>query len=147
MKLNLLAAAMLLWPHAGLAEEAIRVSAPWARATILISRPGVAYLTLHSLNDDRLIGAETPVANAVMIHAADKTDGVSRMTPLTVLDLPAGHGVTLRTGGTHLMLMGLKAKLVEGGSFPLTLQFEHAGAVTVKVPVLGIAAQGPGVGE
>ncbi len=46
-------------------------------------------------------------------------------------------------GGLHIMLMGLKAPLQQGGSLTLDLTFEHAGAVTVQVPVGGVAATGP----
>ena len=122
----------------------VTVTAPWARASILASRPGVAYLTLQSASDDRLIGLDTPAAQAVMIHAVQTKDGISQMTDLMALDLPAGQEVTLAPSATHLMLMGLTAKLADGGSFALTLHFEHAGALTVTVPVLGIAAMGPG---
>jgi copper(I)-binding protein len=42
----------------------------------------------------------------------------------------------MRSGsGMHLMLIGLKAPLKEGDSFPMTLQFERAGTVEVKVIV------------
>ena len=37
--------------------------------------------------------------------------------------------------GMHLMLIGLKAPLKEGTSFPMTLQFERAGTVEVTVDV------------
>ena len=139
--------ALTLWALPGLAEDAITIAKPWARATILISRPGVVYLAIKSRTDDRLIGLETPVAASVMIHAAETTDGVSHMVQLMSLALPAEQTVMLAPGGVHLMLMGLKAKLAEGDSFPLTLRFEHAGTVTVEVPVQGIAALGPEAGQ
>ena len=144
MKATLLASCLLLWALPGLGESAVTVTKAWARATILISRPGVAYLTLQSASDDRLIGLDTPAAQAVMIHAVETKAGVSHMTDMMALDLPAGQVVTLAPSATHLMLMGLTAKLAEGDSFALTLHFEHAGALTVTVPVLGIAAMGPG---
>jgi copper(I)-binding protein len=42
------------------------------------------------------------------------------------------------------MLMGLKAPLKEGQSFPLTLTFEKAGAVETSVAVRGAGAGVPG---
>ena len=36
------------------------------------------------------------------------------------------------------MLMGLKDKLAEGSSLPLTLTFEKAGEVTLELPILGV---------
>lgn len=143
MNAMILATLILLGPTAALAELA--VSGPWARASVLASRPGAAYLTLESAGGDRLIGLTTPVAEAVTIHAVEQgDDGTSRMVLLPALDLPAGERVELAPGGTHLMLMGLKDKLAEGSRFFLTLEFEAAGPITVEVPVLGIAATGPG---
>lgn len=141
MKQPILWALAAALPFPAMAE--VSVSAPWARASILASRPGAAYLTLKSDAPDRLTGVESPVAGQVMIHAGDQAGGVSRMAALDALELPAGEPVILAPGGTHLMLMGLEAKLEEGTTFPLTLRFERGGAVTVEVPVLGIAAMGP----
>ena len=42
----------------------------------------------------------------------------------------------------HLMLIGLKEPLKEGASFPMTLQFERAGTVEVKVVVQAPKARG-----
>ncbi len=140
LHLGIVLSAMLTTP--ALAD--ITVTDPWARATVLASRPGAAYLTIESSADDRLVDLGSPVASGVMIHATE-TDagGVNRMAHVEVLDLPADQAVTLTPGGIHLMLMGLNAKLEEGTSFPLTLSFEKAGEITIEVPVLGIAAAGP----
>lgn len=126
-----------------LAEESIRVFDAWARATILASRPGAAYLTIESAAEDRLLGVTTPVAGPVMIHAVEKDGDVSRMKHIESLELPVGERVTLAPGGMHLMLMGLQDQLSEGTTFPMTLSFENAGEITVEVSVLGIAAEGP----
>lgn len=141
-------AAALLMAAPSMSYADVAVTDPWARASVLASRPGAAYLSLTSDTGDRLLAATTPVAGHVMIHAA-QTDakGVARMTHLEVLDLPPGQTVTFAPGGMHLMLMGLAARLDEGTHFPLTLTFETAGEVTVEVPVLGVAAVGPEGGQ
>lgn len=126
-----------------LAEESIRVFDAWARATILASRPGAAYLTIESATEDRLLGVTTPVAGQVMIHAVEKDGDINRMKHIETLELPAGERVTLAPGGMHLMLMGLQDKLSEGTTFPMTLNFENAGEITAEVSVLRIAAEGP----
>ena len=41
----------------------------------------------------------------------------------------------LEPGKMHLMLIGLKAPLKVGESFPVTLTFEKAGAINVTVSV------------
>jgi periplasmic copper chaperone A len=142
MRLLIISALTVMLPLAAHAE--VVVSDPWARASILASRPGAAYVTAESDEDDRLIGASTPMADRVMIHAIETdTKGVGRMVHRKTLDLPAGEAVNFAPGGMHLMLMDLSEKLVEGTTFPLTLHFEAAGEVTVDVPVLGVAASGP----
>lgn len=126
-----------------LAEESIRVFDAWARATILASRPGAAYVTVESATEDQLLGVATPVAGQVMVHAVEKDGDINRMKHIETLDLPAGERITLAPGGMHLMLMGLQDKLSEGTTLPMTLSFENAGEITVEVSVLGIAAEGP----
>jgi copper(I)-binding protein len=44
----------------------------------------------------------------------------------------------------HVMLMGLKAPLKDGQSFPLTLTFETAGTIEVMVMVMGAGSMGAG---
>jgi copper(I)-binding protein len=60
--------------------------------------------------------------------------------------VPAQQTVELKPGGLHVMLMGLKHPLVEGETFPLTLEFEHAGTLEVEVTIAGIAARDTGHG-
>jgi copper(I)-binding protein len=139
-------ALLAMFPAGAFADVA--VTNPWARASVLASRPGAAYLSLTSDTGDRLLAAATPVAGHVMIHSAETdANGVSRMTHLEVLNLPPGQTVTFAPGGMHLMLMGLGARLDEGTRFSLTLTFETAGEVIVEVPVLGVAATGPEGGQ
>ena len=78
--------------------------------------------------DDRLVGASTPIARCVRI---DRTRLV-RGRPQTVrlpggLLIPAGAAITLEPGSSHLALFGLRADLVQGETFPLTLYFDRAG--------------------
>lgn len=125
----------------------VSVTAPWARASIIAARPGAAYLTLKTTQPDRLVSVTTPVAERATIHAVEAGEGgVTRMRALDSLDLQADVPMILQPGDMHIMLMELTGKLVEGQSFPLTLTFETAGEVVVDVPVLGIAATGPGKG-
>ena len=143
MRRLLLASVSALVPLAALADDALRIADPWARASILPSRPAAAYLTLESTEGDKLVSVTSPVADKVTIHVVDGTDGVSRMTPVTTLDLPPGEAVKMGVGDMHLMLVGLEQKLIEGTHFPLTLKFERAGERTIEVPVLSVAATGP----
>lgn len=142
MKNALLAVICTAFP--ALAQADVTITEPWARASVLASRPAAVYLNLSSDTDDRLLSVTTPAADHVMIHAIE-TDAknVSRMMHRDALELPAGETVALAPGGMHLMLMGLSEKLVEGSHVPVTLTFRDAGKMTTDVPILGVAANGP----
>ncbi|MFM7336249.1 MAG: copper uptake system-associated protein [Tabrizicola sp.] len=85
---------------------------------------------------DRLIGVETDIAAKAEVHESKVgADGVGTMEPVPALEIPAGETVSLERGGYHIMLMGLKMKLVEGEMHKATLIFERAGRVEVEFMV------------
>ncbi len=96
--------------------------------------------------DDRLLGGSTPVAESVAVRRAFLVSGrrVTTFAPKGIV-IPADATMTLEPGGSHLALLGLRTGLVQGKTFPLTLQFERAGEVTViarvrrRVDAAGIA--------
>ena len=116
-----------------------------ARARILLpTRPGAAWLTIRNSGDaDRLLGAESPAAERVELHTHIHKDGVMMMRRVEGIDVPAGGEAVLESGRDHLMLFGLKARLVPGDMFPLTLLFEKAGPVTVEMRVAPLAETVP----
>jgi copper(I)-binding protein len=130
----------------GTKGQGIAIEAPWARATPGRAANGAAYFTLANRGpgNDRLIGASSPAAGRVELHTHIHDKGVMRMRKLSGIDLGAGASVTFRPGGHHVMLMGLKAPLRKGGSFPLTLRFKNSAPKTITVKVMGIGAMGAG---
>ena len=127
-------------------SEDIVVEDAWSRASIGINRPGAAYMTLHNTGTDpvTLVGLETPLAMMPGIHeTTTDANGVSSMGPVGEITIPAGESFALEPGGMHAMLMRLQIKMVEGETFPLTLNFADGGTLTVDVPIFGIAARGP----
>jgi periplasmic copper chaperone A len=109
----------------------------WAPPSLAGARNGAAYLTLmnHGSEPERLLAISTPVAEAAEIHREEMTDGIMRMRPAGPLSLAPGESVTLAPGGLHVMLLRLKRPLTPGESFPLTLSFDHGGAMTVDATV------------
>lgn len=51
------------------------------------------------------------------------------------LPLPAGQKIELKPGSTHIMLMGLRDPLVDGGVASFTLTFEKAPTIGVHAAV------------
>ena len=120
------------------------VENPWARESV--TRTGAAYLTVRNggAADDRLIGVASEVAGRAELHGSEMQDGVMRMRPVEAVEVPAHGQAALEPGGLHIMLIGLKAPLEEGGSFALTLTFEDAGEVEVVTTIEDIAHGGAG---
>lgn len=146
--LTLIASLGLLFPAAAKDFTAgkLTVSNPWARASAGRMKNGAAYLVLTNKGQktDRLVEATTPVARKASLHESVMEGGVMKMRPVKPIVVGPGATVMLKPGGLHLMLMGLKAPLKEGEMFPLTLTFEKAGHVEVKVMVRKPGAMGSG---
>ena len=125
----------------------IAIDQPWARASLGNAPNSAAYMILQNTGavPDRLIGGSTPVATQVQLHTHVMEGGVAKMRPVDAIEVAPGQPTVLEPGGAHVMLQGLTQKLEEGTTMPLTLVFEHAGKVTLEVPVEGImAGRGPG---
>jgi copper(I)-binding protein len=83
---------------------------------------------------DRLIGVSSSISERMEMHRKMLDQGIMRMRPQTAIELPAHTQTQMRHDGQyHLMLLGLKRPLSDGDRFDLTLEFEHAGKITVKV--------------
>jgi copper(I)-binding protein len=73
--------------------------------------------------------------------------GIMRMREIDAIAIAPREKLRMRPGaGLHLMLIGLKEPLKEDASFPMTLEFERAGKVEVKV-IVGQAEARRGGGE
>jgi hypothetical protein len=74
-----------------------------------------------------------------------------KMAQVDSIDLPAGKGVNLASGGYHIMLTGLKKQLKEGDAVTLTLEVvgknNKREKVTVKVPVKPMTFAGAQAGH
>jgi len=141
-------AASLLYCAAALAQTgaqtgSIEIKEAWARATPGGAQNGAAYVTLVSPTGDRLTGVSSPVAEKAELHQMTNDGGIMKMREVTAIDLPPGTPVSLKPGGLHVMLMGLKHPLQPGQSVPMTLQFEKSGTREVDVAVGKIGATKP----
>jgi len=119
--------------------EGMMVHDVMASASPLAGGNGAVYFMVmnNTAQADRLIAVESDVAAATELHESVEENNVIRMAPRPDgFEIPAGGSVTLAPGGKHVMLVNLKAPLVEGESFALTLRFQHALALSVTVPIL-----------
>lgn len=137
-----LALALLLSP--ALAAQAhefslgdLHIAHPWSREMPPSAPTAAAYFVVHNqgAGAERLLGAETPVAGKAQLHQHLNRDGLMKMEHVPAVAIPAGGAAAFVPMGYHVMLFDLKRPLRDGDRFPLTLQFEQAGEVTVEVVV------------
>lgn len=128
----------------------LAISGAYARATPPGAPVGGAFLTIaNSGPEDRLIAVRAPdVTDDAQIHEMAMQGEVMQMRALPDgLTIPADGSVELKPGGYHIMFMELKKPLVGGETVPVTLEFEHAGAVELPltvVPLVGGAHDAKG---
>jgi copper(I)-binding protein len=102
------------------------------------SATGGVFMVLRNTGSeaDRLVAVRCSVAGTAEIHETTMEGDVMKMRPVAGgIEVPAGGQVELKPGGYHVMLIGLKQDLQEGDRFPVELQFEKSGPVTVEVQV------------
>lgn len=119
------------------AAELVTVEHAWARATPPGASNGAAFMTLvnRGARDNALVRAESAAAGAVELHTHVTEDGVARMRQVPEIPVAAGGKTELRPGGLHIMLIGLKAPLVDGSQLTLTLTFRDGAAQQLTLPV------------
>jgi copper(I)-binding protein len=71
--------------------------------------------------------------------------GVMKMRPVEGgLEIKPGETVTLKPGGYHVMLTGLKAPLQQGKTLEATLKVDNGGTAQIEFPIAAIGAPAPG---
>ena len=130
----------------------VEIKSAWVRGTVPVQAMGAAYMELTSKGGATLVGASTPVADDAGVHEMRLEGGVMKMRATPRLALPAGETVSLKPGGYHIMLMGLKRQLKPGDTVPITLRIENANkkvdalVVNAEVRALGESAEPSGSG-
>ncbi len=118
------------------------VFSPWAYDS-LGKQVGAAFMSISAQAgmQDRLIGADAPIADRTEIHNIEMQDGVMMMQAVSDLEFSSKEPLILRPHGLHIMLMGLHEPLKAGTPIDLTLDFERAGKVNMQVSVLALGSQ------
>lgn len=94
---------------------------------------GYLSVTNTGRSPDRLIAVTTAAAQETRIDETRMAGGVMQMRPVVGgLEIAPGKTVTLAPGGYHVMFIRPKQAFHLGDYVPGTLDFEHAGKVTVE---------------
>ena len=88
--------------------------------------PAAGYFTLRNAGRDQvsLSGASSPACGMLMLHRSSSDNGMSSMTDVERMAVPAGGILKFAPGGYHLMCMDPKP-LKHGAPIPVTLEFSN----------------------
>lgn len=134
-------AALLSTPLVAVAHEYdsgnLHIDHPWSREMPPTAPTAAVYFVVQNQGDsaDRLLRVETPAAGKAELHEHLHQNGVMKMQQVASVEIAAKTAVAFAPMGYHVMLFNLPKQLKDGERFPLTLHFEHAGAVQVEVAV------------
>lgn len=124
--------AALLLPSARACEfvtSNFKLIHPWARATAADATTAAVCMAFEEVTEsDRLIGAQTKVAERAELGGAGASPGVNFL-------IPEGQSSALSESGTYLLLVGLRMPLEVGRSYPMTLIFQKAGSVNAVLSI------------
>ena len=141
-----LACLVALCGGAAAASSGISVSAPWTRPAGAGGN-GVGYMlaTNNGSGDDVLLGGSSDAAERVEVHETTIDDkGVASMKKLDAVEIKPGRSIELKPAGMHVMFIGLKQPLTEGGVLKAKLKFKNAGDVDVD---FAVRAAGPAAAD
>lgn len=116
----------------------IEIGSPWARASSVDASVAGGYFTFTNkgATPDRLVGAASPAAERVEIHAIKVVGPDLKMRQREGgLAIPPATTLPLKPRGYHLLLTGLRKPLQQGESIAVTLTFEVAGTLDLECVV------------
>ena len=119
------------------AQGDISIDNAWARATPPGAANAAIYFKLSNTGqaDEQLLGASSESAHHAGLHTHVHKDGMMQMTPVDMIEIPAGGEAVLEPHGDHVMLMGIRKPLKEGESVVLDLVFRQSGKMRLNIPV------------
>lgn len=132
MLVTMMFAVVPLWA----AAHPLHVEDAWIRATVLGQQGTGGFMTLKSKDGVTLTGVSVDAAVGIAeLHEMALDGDVMRMHAVEQLAVPAGKPVVLKSGGHHLMLVGLKTPLVKGSKVNVTFSYRDAKGVAGKQSV------------
>lgn len=123
----------------------LTISGAFARASPMMAQAGAGFMVIANAGDaDKLVSAKSGVSEIVELHTHIEENGMKAMRKVDFIDVPANGAVELKPGSFHVMFINLKERLQQGAMLDVTLVFEKAGEVSLKMPVMGPGAMHAG---
>lgn len=138
LNLVLIAALALLVACKPQTDASLSVDAPYAYAPLASGGPGVAYFTLANAGTApiKVSGFASDCFAAAELHTSVVDNGISKMRPIEMVEVPALSSLSLRPGGLHLMLLGARDAVAAGSSCNITLHYLDEQQLSFEVALL-----------
>ena len=120
----------------------IEIEGAYARASIPNAPNSAAFFVIkyNSDKDIAITSANSDIAEKNELHTHIKENQMLKMMKIEKLVVPAKSSLELKSGGDHVMLMGLKKELKAGDEISLELSFSDGDKKSIKVPVKDLAS-------
>ena len=120
----------------------IEIEGAYARASIPNMPNSAAFFVIknNSDKDIAITSANSDIAEKNELHTHIKENKMMKMMKIEKLVVPAKSSLELKSGGDHVMLMGLKKELKVGDEINLELSFSDGDKKNIKVPVKDLAS-------
>lgn len=120
----------------------VEIDGAYARASIPNVPNSAAFFVIknNSDKDIAITSANSDIAEKNELHTHIKENQMMKMMKIEKLVVPAKSSLELKSGGDHVMLMGLKKELKVGDEINLELSFSDGDKKSIKVPVKDLAS-------
>lgn len=120
----------------------VEIDGAYARASIPNVPNSAAFFVIknNSDKDIAITSANSDIAEKNELHTHIKENKMMKMMKIEKLVVPAKSSLELKSGGDHVMLIGLKKELKAGDEISLELSFSDGDKKSIKVPVKDLAS-------
>lgn len=120
----------------------VEIDEAYARASIPNVPNSAAFFVIknNSDKDIAITSANSDIAEKNELHTHIKENQMIKMMKIEKIVVPAKSSLELKSGGDHVMLMGLKKELKAGDEISLELIFSDGDKKSIKVPIKDLAS-------
>jgi len=118
-------------------SKGVEVVKAWADRLPAAQHALAGYMVIrnNTARDDRIVSASSAIAERVKFELASHDAEGTAFVAVDKLLVPGRTVTVLEPGGTYLYFSGLRRDVAAGEMIPVTLTFEKAGNVTVRIEV------------
>ena len=116
-------------------SQTVKGSDCWVRLLPAPAPSGGFFMLQNSGKEDAIVGAASAKWGQVMVHQTTQEGGMSRMSMVEQVPLPAGGKVEFKPGGYHLMFEKPAAEVAVGDTVPVQLMLKSGARVDLSCEV------------